>query len=392
MDMSKVDTLQQFLGYKRTRGLPGVRNHLLILNITGLTEPTARRVHAGLAGSVLASTSYGMGMLGRDRDAQIRALKGLATNPNVGAVVVLSADRPLLDEICRHLKTEERPFTGVCFDDVGHDAFAMTDQALRAGAHLMKEISAQRRELCPMSDLRVGLECGLSDPSSGLAANPVVGLVSDHLVSSGGTVILGETLEWLGVEEDLAKRARSKEVGKAIVEAVADLEAFATASNVDLLGTNPNAANIRGGLSTIEEKAFGAVAKSGQSQIQSVLDFAECPVRPGLHVMNAASYSPESLTGFVAAGAQVVLFTTGLGNSYVSILAPTLKLSANAKTVRHLSEQIDFNASAALSGTDQGAVAEALVEDLLDVASGTRTFGEILSEGSESISRYGMSL
>ena len=333
-----------------------------------------------------------MGMLGQDRETHVRTLKGLATNPNVGAVLVLSADRPLLDDIAQHLECQRQKYFAICLDEVGHDALSMTDKAIRAGAKLLKSISAQRREKFSLSELCIGLECGLSDPSSGLVANPIVGLVSDQIVSMGGTTILGETLEWLGVEEDLAKRAKSVEVAAQIRAAVVGRENFAIQSNVDLLGTNPNAANIRGGLSTIEEKAFGAIAKSGTSTIQSVLEFSESPAEAGLHLMNAASYSPESLTGFVAAGAQIVLFTTGLGNSYVSAVSPTLKISANNKTAGELTEQIDFDASGPLKGANKHAVSQDLLAELIAVASGKITFGEALSEGSESISRYGMSL
>ncbi|WP_068313704.1 UxaA family hydrolase [Polycladidibacter hongkongensis] len=383
-----------FSGYERVSGLPGVRNHLLVLNATGLTAPTARRVHSSLAGSVLASTPYGMGMIGDDLESTERALLGFALHPNNGALLIISADRPRCDRLSEVAARSGRPFYAICLDEVDHDCLTLTDRAIRAGARLLHECSGHKRREFPLSALRVGLECGLSDPTSGLAANPLLGAVSDHLVTNGAQVILGETLEWLGTERQLAARAKDDATGKAIIDAVKGLEFSALDAGIDLLGINPNAANIRGGLSTIEEKASGSAAKAGSSQIQSLLKYGEAPQSPGLHLMNAASYTPESLSGFCSAGAQLNLFTTGLGNSYVSALAPTIKISANDGTCRRLLEQIDFDASALLLDSSQSleAVTQDLVGYMCAVASGASTYGEILKEGDETISRFGAAL
>lgn len=381
-----------FLGYPRRTGRPGIRNHLLVLNATGLTDAAARRVAGALPGTVFAGTMYGMGMVGEDAGFHLAALSGLATHPNCGAVVLIGADRTRLDQLIAVLDKDGRPFVALGLDEVAHDAQLLSQRGIAAGARLLRDLSAQRPQPCPISDLFLGFECGLSDPSSGLAANPLLGQVADWLVDAGGTVVLGESIEWLGTEDELARRAATPEVGKALRRVVARRLELAHSAGIDLLGTNPNAANIKAGLSTIEEKASGAVLKAGSRPIRSVLSYAEAPAKPGLHLMDAPSYSPESLTGFVAAGAQMILFTTGLGNSYCSAQAPTLKLTANAATARNLPTQIDFDASAAFEDRPLEELATDLIEQINATASGQLTYGEIMGEGAESISRFGAAI
>lgn len=387
--MSDRDT---FLGYPRPVGRPGIRNHLLVLNCTGLTDAAARRVAAALPGTVFAGTMYGMGMIAADGDFHTAALSGLATHPNCGAVLLISADRTRLDQMIAVVAASGRPYAALGLDDTNHDAQVLSQRAICDGAQLLRDLSTMRPVPCAMSDLFLGFECGLSDPSSGLVANPLLGQIADWLVDAGGSVVLGESIEWLGTEDELARRAATPEVGAALTDAVSNRLAMAHAAGLDLLGTNPNAANIRAGLSTIEEKASGAVLKAGSRPIQSVLSYAEAPAAPGLHLMDAPSYSPESLTGFVAAGAQMILFTTGLGNSYCSALAPTLKLTANAGTARNLPCQIDFDASAGFTGQTLADLAPDLIAGIIATASGRLTWGEIIGEGAESISRFGAAI
>jgi altronate dehydratase large subunit len=281
----------------------------------------------------------------------------------------------------------------VALDDVHEDALALTEQGLKRAAQLVRHVSEQRREACPLSALRIGVECGHSDATSGLAANPLVGRVSDRVIDGGGTAMFGETLEWLGAEHLLARRAANPAVAKAVTDAVARREAYPASLGIDLLGNNPGEENIRGGLSTIEEKSLGAVAKGGSRAIAGVLGHAEAPAGRGLYVMDGPGYSPESITGFVAAGAQLILFTTGPGNSYCSAVAPTIKVSAHPQTPGRLPEQIDFDGSDILAGSaDAAAVAGRLYAHTLAVASGTATWGEILGEGDEVFVRLGPSL
>lgn len=383
----------QWLGYHRPDGSVGVRNDLLVLSITGLTGPSARRVAAALPHAKCVTMPFGSGLLGADAHVHTQSLIGFGANPNVGGVLLIGSDAPKLAEVAQAITATGKPLASVCLDDCDHDALTLSDRAIRAGAQLQRDISRLRRQPAPLSALCVGLECGRSDPSSGMVANPLIGLVADALERAGARVIFGETLEWLGAEHLLAKRGATPEVAQALVAAVDRRERLAKSHGKDLLGNNPGATNIAAGLSTIEEKSLGAIAKSGSATIQGVLSVAERPSGPGLYAMDASAYSPESLSGFVSSGAQVLLFSTGVGNSYVSLLAPTIKLSANPRAGRSLQQQLDFDASAVFEGrmAIQDA-ADQVLQLLLEVASGTMTWGEALGEGDEVVSRLGEAL
>jgi altronate dehydratase large subunit len=205
--------------------------------------------------------------------------------------------------------------------------------------------------------------------------------------------VLGETIEWLGAEHLLIERAANVAVATAIREAVERRERLAVDAGMDLLGNNPGPTNIAAGLSTIEEKSLGAIAKGGSSPVRGVIGIAEPPPGPGLFLMDAPAYAPESVTGLVGSGAQLALFTTGVGNSFVSGLAPTIKISANPVATARLREQLDFDASDVFeSRATLEDAAQRLTALMLDVASGTLTWGEILDEGEDVVSRLGPAL
>jgi len=385
------NTAFSFLGYERPKGRAGVRNALLVLGINGLVTQPARRIASALPGSKLAATSYGRGQFGPDKAAHVAQLVGLGSHPNIGATLIVGADRPTADEIAATIVARSgKPTLVVTLDDVHEDALALTERGVRLGGRLARDISAQRRTEMPAADLFIGIECGHSDATSGVASNPLAGALTDRLVDCGGTAVIGETLEWLGAEHVLARRAATALVGGAIVEAVAQREQAITALGVDLLYNNPGHENVRGGLSSIEEKSLGAIAKAGRQPIRSILPFAAEPGSPGLHVMDGPSFSPESLTGFVAGGAQLLLFTTGPGNSFCNLLAPTIKISGHPRAAKELSEQIDFDASALLRAeTTLDEAADLLFTRVLEVASGFATWGEVFGEGDESFARIG---
>ena len=382
-----------FAGYSREDGRYGVRNHVLVLGINGLVIPATARIGRGVAGSVFFASPYGRGQFGADRDAHTAQLVGLGRNPNVAAVLVVGADRIATENIAHAIAETGKPVEAVALDDVHEDALELSSHGIRVAAALARNASRQKREIAPLSAVFLGVECGHSDATSGLVSNPLVGRVVDRIIDAGGRAVFGETIEWLGAEHLLAKRATRAEIGEAIMQAVRRRESAVAATGVDLTGNNPGAENIRGGLSSIEEKSLGAIAKGGTRAIAGVLGIAEAPSAPGLYVMDAPGFSPESMTGFAAAGAQVMLFTTGAGNSYCSAVAPTIKVSARPDTVARLGTQIDFDASGSFAGRDDlDAAAERLFALLLDVCSGMRTWGELLGETAESVIRVGGSL
>jgi len=382
-----------FDGYIRPDGRAGVRNVLLVLAVNGLVARAAARIAAAVSGSMLVASDYGRGQFGDDQRVHRLQLEGLGRNPNVGATLVVGADRVTADAIAAAIGASTKPVEVVALDDVDEDALALSARGIAAAARLARDLSRQRRQRCAVSQLFVGVECGHSDATSGLVANPLVGAVIDRLIDEGASAVFGETIEWLGAEHLLAARAATPQVADAIRNAVTRRERAVAATGVDLTGNNPGAENIRGGLSSIEEKSLGAIAKGGSRTISGVLGIAERPSQAGLYVMDGPGFSPESLTAFAAAGAQLMLFTTGAGNSFCNSLAPTLKVSARPHTIAALPAQIDFDASAVFAGReDKAAAAQRLYALLLDVASGLRTWGEVLGEGAESFVRTGGSL
>jgi altronate dehydratase large subunit len=317
----------------------------------------------------------------------------LAGNPNIAATLLVGADRPTTETIAHAIAASGKPVDAVALDDVYEDAIELATHGTRVAATLARNVSRVRREPAPLSALFLAVECGHSDATSGLVSNPLAGRIVDRLVDAGGTAVFGETIEWLGAEHLLAQRAVNADVGAGIADAVRRRETAVAATGVDLTGNNPGAENIRGGLSSIEEKSLGAIAKGGSRPISGLLAIAETPKAPGLYVMDAPGFSPESMTGFAAAGAQIILFTTGAGNSYCSAVAPTIKISARPDTVVRLPTQIDFDASAVFAGReDIDAAADRLFALMLDVCSGLRTWGEVVGEGAESVIRVGGSL
>ena len=272
-----------FNGYKRKDGSVGIRNKLLIISITGLTGPTSRKISSFLQGSLFVDNPYGGGVIGDDNLRQENAIIGFCKNPNIAAVLIISADPPKGNFIKSKLKKLEKPVSLLTLDECNHDGIKLFEKGLRAGAKLIKEISNYRREKVSLKKLMIGLECGRSDPSSGIISNPIMGLVSDRLVYLGGSVILGETIEWLGAEHLLIKRAVSNKIKNKIMNSLNSQMNFAKSRNINLLGNNPGFQNIEAGLSTIEEKSLGNVAKSGTSKIQDVIDWGEQPREKGLN-------------------------------------------------------------------------------------------------------------
>ena len=279
----------------------------------------------------------------------------------------------------------------VSLQSVGEDRFALVDQGARAVTRLIHDVSRQQRTRQPIASLAFAIECGHSDATSGIVANPLVGDLAVWLVQAGGRAVFSETLEWTGTEDLLSRRAANDAIGEAIRSAMARRHAQARAAGQDVQANNPGPQNHAGGITTLEEKSLGAIAKGGDQPIVGLLREGErLGHEPGLYLMDTPCFSPESITSMIASGAQIALFTT---NPYVSALAPTIKVCANPDTVARLGEQIDIDAGAVLEGT-------AIREDLLpaacrtvvEIAEGALTWGEATGEGVESISRLAASL
>jgi len=382
-----------FQGYRRPDGRVGIRNLVLVLAPTGLTATAAARIAGLVRGAVCIASGYGRGQVGADARLHFDTLTGLAGHPNVAAVLVVAAGTDISERYVEALRATGKPVVGLSLPQVREDALALVDAGVRAAARLLRDASRLRREACSLAELCMAMECGHSDTTSGLAANPLVGRVAERIVAAGGRAIFSETVEWTGAEHVLARRAVDAGLAARIQRAVLNRERFVRESGGNIRDQNPGPQNKAGGLTTIEEKALGAIAKGGDQPITGLLKAAEPPLKSGLYLMDTPYFSPESVTAMVAAGAQMVMFTTGAGNSYSSLIAPTVKISANADTCALLPEQIDVDASPLLRGSRTlDDMADETLATLTDIASGTLAFGEIVGEGNEVVSRLGPSI
>jgi altronate dehydratase large subunit len=381
------------MGYLRSDGRVGTRNRVLVVSILGLVTRVAERIASAVPGTLLVATPYGRGHYGADRTLHRAQLVGLCRNPNVVAVLVVGADRISVDQVVAAVASTGKPVQYVALDDTHEDAVEASARGIRIAAKLVHEASRLVRTSQSASSLFLGVECGHSDATSGLVANPVAGNCVDRVVDAGGTAVVGETVEWLGAEHIVSRRAADAATAAAIVAAVLRREAEVAAGGHDLTGNNPGAENIRGGLSSIEEKSLGAIAKTGTRPIRGVLAVAEEPSAPGLYLMDGPSFSPESLTGFAASGANLMLFTTGAGNSFCNSIAPTIKITGRPDTAARLIDQIDFDASPVFEGReDIGSAGARLFDLVLEIASGASTWGEVHGEGAEAFYRVGGSM
>ena len=384
----------EFLGYARRTTAPGVRNHVVILSLSGLEHGSARALQRMFPATVLIASLYGRGHVGDDLDYQRHMMTAIATHPNVGACLVLGPDDKLVAAVTAALEAAGRPHAGLSLQALDEDRFRLIDDGARALTCLVRDVSRQRRTPQPLSRLSIAIECGHSDATSGLVANPLVGHLACRLVSAGGRAVFSETVEWTGTGDTLAARAATPEVGAAILAAMERRHAHALAHGHDVQANNPGPQNHDGGITTLEEKSLGAIAKGGNQPIVGLLREGEpFPERPGLYLMDTPAFSPESITAMIAAGAQVALFTTGQGNPYGSALAPTIKVSANPDATGRLHEQIDFDASAVVEGVARTEdLVAGLEEVLVATASGGLTWAEAAGEGAESISRLAASI
>jgi altronate hydrolase len=257
---------------------------------------------------------------------------------------------------------------------------ATIDEASRQLARLLPVANAARRQSVPISELILATECGGSDGNSGITANPALGLAADRLVAVGGTVILGETSEIYGAEQLLIRRAASPQVAQALLDRIAWWQQYAAAHGATL-DNNPSPGNKSGGLTTIQEKSLGAVAKGGKTPLNGVYQFAEQVTAKGLVVMDTPGFDAVSVTGMVAGGAQVVVFTTGRGSCFGCKPAPSIKVATNTPMYERMRADMDLNAGEVLNGKPLSQVADEIFETMIATASGKQTRSELLGYG-----------
>lgn len=384
-------TNRELRGYLRPDGQVGIRNHVLVVSVMDNVNPVVRAAAAVVPDVVPVTPEFGRGHVGDDKELRHRNLTGLVANPNVGAVVVVSLEpkeaQPLVDTAEKFGKPIETVVMGQCSGAM--DAIARTSSA---AARLSRLTTRTERTRAGLESLVIGMECGGSDGTSGIVTNPALGVLADRVVDAGGSVIFTETTEVIGADALLAQRSATPEVARHIAAAIARTESVA-ASTGGFLGANPVPDNVQGGLTTIEEKAIGAVAKSGSRPIVEYVDSGERPREQGVVYMDSTPPAMESMTALAASGANVILFSTGGGNPSGNPVAPTLKICANERTVERMPDVIDVDLCDALTGDiSLDVAADRVLTAVLEVASGGRTWSEVTRYTDIAISRLGPSL
>ena len=373
-----------FLGFERPDGSAGIRNHVLVVP-GGLLATKICEFVDGV--KTILTADSGSGRTSRDRETIARTLIGLGRNPNVASVIVhtgavgmgypeLNPTR-IADEIAQSRKRVE-------LIDVAKEGgtFRALERGIQIAREMVLQASQLRRQPCPLSQMAIGVKCGASDTTSGIAGNPVVGYLFDRIVEAGGTAFFGENTEIIGAEHVLAKRAVNTEVSRRILEVAAETEERAKSTGEDIRTVNPVPENIAGGISTLEEKSLGAIHKSGSAPIRHVLKYGERPPGKGLYFVDNWMSLGSIFAGYAASGAQLVIFQLGGGgwtgkdllHTSTAVVAPLMWTTANRRTLTMAPSCIDFYSGGVIeNGESIEETGEKLLQTVLEIASGTLT-------------------
>jgi len=371
-----------FLGYRRPDGRVGVRNHLLVVPTVICSSVVSERVAAAVApiGTALPHTA-GCGQLGPDMHLTHETLAAYCGHPNVGAVIVmaLGCEQVVAQTLADAARAAGKRAHVLAIQSEGGTIRA-TEKAIALARELAAELEQAPRETCDISELILSVKCGGSDYTSGLASNPALGRVADRLVDLGGAAVLGEVAEIMGAEHLLAARAPNADTAVRLLRVINRVESEAMALGLDIRGTQPSPGNIRGGLTTIEEKSLGATHKGGErTPLADVVAYSARITRKGLTVMDTPGLDVESVTGMVGGGAQAVVFTTGLGTPTGNPIAPVIKITGNARTAVSMRDNIDLDVSGVLDARETlDDAASRLFDEVLAVCSGRQTAAERL--------------
>lgn len=369
----------EFFGYEREDGGVGTRNYVGILSTVICGNEVAEKIARQVEGATAFLHHQGCCQTPVDIQRVNDALVGLGKNPNLASVLLVSlgCESTNINQVADAIKETGKRVETILIQEEGGAAKA-TAQGILLAQEMIADASQQKRTAFPLSEIILGLKCGSSDTTSGLSANPVVGILSDLIVEAGGTSILGEVTEFIGAEHLLAKHAKDEETAREMLALVERMEGRAIQMGFDIRGGQPTGGNIKGGLTTIEEKSLGAIAKAGNAPIQAVYEYGVKPEVRGLVVMDSPGREPEILTGLAAAGANVIAFTTGRGAPQGFPFVPVIKLTGNEKTWKNLKDHMDFSVCSVMEGTETLEEAgKRLLTNLVEVASGKLTKAEI---------------
>ena len=383
----------KFLGYRRPDGKVGVRNHVVVMPGVVCADAAARKI-AAAAGATYLQNPYGCGQTQADTARTLHILSGLLASPNVYGALIVGLGCEALGE-ARYREAVEVRASGKPLQYISIQASGGLGKTVEKGIRTINEIKAGadkcEKSDCDFSELILGLECGGSDPTSGISANVVLGEVSDRIVDMGGTSVISETVEAIGAEGILRERGTTPEIGQAIFDCIRQKDMAFAAIGEDIRKSNPSPGNICGGISTLEEKSLGCINKSGTRPFTALVGYGDTVTTKGVVFMDTTAFDPASTTAKVAGGCQVVVFTTGLGNPIGCAIAPVVKMTGNRNTYEMLTDIIDFESSGTLTGektADQSA--DELMRLIMSICSGERVKAEINDAGVISIDHLHM--
>ncbi len=342
----------EFMGYVRENGKVGSRNHVAIIPSVNCANDVAKRINMAVANTRSLNHHQGCCQLPPDLERVTLSLTGLGQSPNVGAVLIVSlgCEGTDVDYMAENIAKTGKPVEIIRIQELGGTRIAV-EGGIKIAQKLADKIAPYRRQPVDMSEAIMSIKCGASDATSGLASNCVIGYVADRIVDLGGTVVFGETTEFIGAEHILARRARTPEVGQKIYDIVNRMEARAKSLGCDMRKGQPTPGNIAGGLSSIEEKSLGAIMKSGSRPIEGVLEYTDVITdQKGLWIKDTPGREIEILTGMAITGAQAMCFSTGRGAPQGFPTMPVLKICGNPVTFERLKDDMDVNAGRIITG------------------------------------------
>ncbi|MHC1761239.1 MAG: UxaA family hydrolase [Negativicutes bacterium] len=383
-----------FLGFPRPDGTAGTRNHVLIIPAGRLLNIAASRVTQYVTGTKTVIIGGENGRHKKDRERIARLFTGLAKNPNTFSTIVLGAKKGFgYSELEPYTLAQEILKVGKPVEVLTVEEAGGIERLMESGINLARSYvhaaSLVKREPVNINRLTIGVKCGLSDATSGIAGNPSFGKAADLLVTAGGSVIFSETAELIGAELDIAARCIHDADAKRLLQMVAEIEEAAKQTGEDIRAINPLPSNIAAGLSTLEEKSLGAVRKAGTSPIVSVLEYAARPTRQGLHFMDGWQSSFSLPMSLAAAGCQISIYQLG-GDDLPSmdppilatntgVVAPLMMITGNPRTASKARNSIDFSSGAVITGNATVEVmGELLFDKIASIASGELTRGETI--------------
>jgi altronate dehydratase large subunit len=382
-----------FMGYRRADGAIGIRNHVLVLPSVVCANRVARGVSQLVSESTWVEHQHGCTQLGADAELSTQVLVAHGAHPNVFGVIVvgLGCETLRAQDVAARIKARcpYKPVHLVIIQEQGGSIKAIANGAA-AAREMVVAASCLEREPIDACELILGTECGGSDTCSGISANPALGIASDLLIDAGGSVVLAETTELVGAEHIVAARAVNEQVAQRCFAVIERCESLAKSMGVDMRGSQPTPGNIEGGLSSIEEKSLGCVYKAGSKPLQDVIDYAMPVTKKGLVWMDTPGQDIEQITGMVAGGCHLVVFTTGRGTCCGSPIAPTIKVATNSAVFDMMNDNMDLNAGTIITGEETvKQVGWRIFNEMLLVASGKLAKAEALGFNDFAINRIG---